>query len=114
MTERKKDRPPKYTEELVLHGIKLAQEQALEPNGDTVKRAMADEPGLASGTNAQSLDRDVRRFLAEQVAHENAKRLSAPPAGVKSAGAVLLEELGNGVMLFLSKELEGFESDAAA
>lgn len=112
MTERKNGRPPKYTEEQVLHGIKLVQEQGLEPNGDTVKRAMVDKLGVTGGINAQSLDQAVRRLLTEQVALENAKRLSALPSCARQASEVLLEELGNGVMLFLAKELEGLKSAA--
>ena len=66
MTEKRTGRPPKYTEAQVLKGIELVEQTGDSPTGDTVKKAMFSQLGVASGSNAQPLDKEVERVLEER------------------------------------------------
>lgn len=66
MTEKRTGRPPKYTEAQVLKGIELVEQTGDSPTGDTVKKAMCSQLGVASGINAQPLDKEVERVLEER------------------------------------------------
>ena len=65
MTNKKTGRPPKYSEEQMIEGIKIVQREGGFPTGDTVKKAMCDELGVPGGINAVCLDREVERIVKE-------------------------------------------------
>ncbi len=86
MTEKKTGRPPKYTEAQVLKGIEIVESNGEAPTGDSVKKAMCAQLGVAGGINAQSLEKEILRLLDER-GHERRDRLIAalPPATLAAA-----------------------------
>lgn len=80
MTNNKTGRPPKYSEEQVITGIEIVEHIGEAPTGDTVKRAMCTELGVADGINAQSLDKEVQRLLEERKRQRRDRLIAALPA----------------------------------
>ena len=93
MTEKKTGRPPKYTEAQVIEGIEIAERNGDIPSGDSVKKAMCEELGVAGGINAQSLDKEVHRLLEERVRQRRSRLIAALPSAtleaVKEVGALV-------------------------
>jgi septal ring factor EnvC (AmiA/AmiB activator) len=85
MTEKKTGRSPKYTEAQVIEGIEIAERNGDIPSGDSVKKAMCEELGVASGINAQSLDREVHRLLEERVRQRRNRLIGALPSATLEA-----------------------------
>ncbi len=86
MTEKKIGRPPKYTEAQVIEGIKIVECAGGTPSGDTVKRAMCHQLGVADGINAQSLDKEVQRLLEDRERQRRDRLIAAlPPASLGAA-----------------------------
>lgn len=79
MTNNKTGRPPKYSEEQVIKGIEIVEYIGELPTGDTVKRAMCTELGVADGINAQSLDKEVQRLLEERKRQRRDRLIAALP-----------------------------------
>lgn len=92
MTEKKTGRPPKYTEAQVLKGIELVERNGDMPTGDSVKKAMCAQLGVAGGINAQSLEKEILRLLQER-GREHRNRLIAalPPASLEAAKTISLQ-----------------------
>lgn len=112
MTEKKTGRPPKYTEAQVLKGIELVEQASGAPTGDTVKKAMCTQLGVAVGINAQSLDNEVKRLLEERERQRRERLIAALPdesrAAVKEIGAMV----ETAVLLHLGREMEGLRTIA--
>ncbi|MDF1708389.1 MAG: hypothetical protein P1U72_09860 [Paracoccaceae bacterium] len=93
MTEKKTGRPQKYTEAQVIEGIEIAERNGDIPSGDSVKKAMCEELGVAGGINAQSLDKEVHRLLEERVRQRRSRLIAALPSAtleaVKEVGALV-------------------------
>lgn len=85
MTEKKTGRPPKYTEAQVIEGIEIAERNGDIPSGDSVKKAMCEELGVAGGINAQSLDKEVHRLLEERVRQRRSRLIAALPSATLEA-----------------------------
>ena len=85
MTEKKTGRPPKYTEAQVIEGIEIAERNGDIPSGDSVKKAMCEELGVAGGINAQSLDKEVHRLLEERVRQRRNRLIAALPSATLEA-----------------------------
>lgn len=85
MTEKKTGRPPKYTEAQVIQGIEIAERNGDIPSGDSVKKAMCEELGVAGGINAQSLDKEVHRLLEERVQQRRNRLIAALPSATLEA-----------------------------
>ena len=85
MTEKKTGRPPKYTEAQVIAGIEIAERNGDIPSGDSVKKAMCEELGVAGGINAQSLDKEVHRLLEERVRQRRNRLIAALPSATLEA-----------------------------
>jgi chromosome segregation ATPase len=79
MTEKKTGRPTKYTEAQVIKGIEIVERTGGSPTGDTVKKAMCDQLGVAGGINAQSLDKEVQRLLEEHKQQRRRRLIAALP-----------------------------------
>lgn len=79
MTEKKTGRPPKYSEQQVIKGIEIVEQTGEIPTGDSVKRAMCLELGVAEGINAQSLDKEVQRLLEERERQRRDRLIAALP-----------------------------------
>lgn len=85
MTEKRTGRPPKYTEAQVLKGIELVEQTGGIPTGDTVKKAMCTQLGVAGGINAQSLDKEVERLLDEREHQRREQLIAALPTATRGA-----------------------------
>ena len=112
MTEKRTGRPPKYTEAQVLEGIEIVERGGEVPTGDTVKKAMCSQLGVAAGINAQSLDKEVERLLEEREHQRRERLIAALPdesrSAVKSIGAMV----ETAVLLHLGQEMEGLRTIA--
>lgn len=89
MTEKRTGRPPKYTEAQVLEGIDIVEHTGGVPTGDTVKKAMCSQLGVAGGINAQSLDKEVERLLEERDRQRRDRLIAALPSATQSAARVI-------------------------
>lgn len=93
MTNKRTGRPPKYTETQVIEGIEIVERNGEVPTGDTVKKAMCDDLGVAGGINAQSLDKEVQRLVEEREQQRLALLISALPSetlnAVKKIGSLV-------------------------
>lgn len=85
MTEKKNGRPTKYTEAQVIKGIQIVERSGGSPTGDTVKKAMCDQLGVAGGINAQSLDKEVHRLLEEHERQYRDQLIAALPSATLGA-----------------------------
>jgi len=85
MTEKRTGRPPKYTEAQVLEGIDIVEHTGGVPTGDTVKKAMCSQLGVAGGINAQSLDKEVERLLEERDRQRRDRLIAALPSATQGA-----------------------------
>jgi hypothetical protein len=85
MTEKKTGRPPKYTKAQVIEGIEIAERNGDIPSGDSVKKTMCEELGVAGGINAQSLDKEVHRLLEERVRQRRNRLIAALPSATLEA-----------------------------
>ncbi|WP_281967804.1 hypothetical protein [Roseovarius nanhaiticus] len=85
MIEKKTGRPPKYTEAQVIEGIEIVERSGEAPTGDTVKKAMCSQLGVAGGINAQSLEKEVERLLDERDRQRRARLISALPSATRGA-----------------------------
>ena len=85
MTEKKTGRPPKYTKAQVIEGIEIAERNGVIPSGDSVKKAMCEELGVAGGINAQSLDKEVHRLLEERIQQRRNRLFAVLPSATLEA-----------------------------
>jgi hypothetical protein len=90
MQEKKTGRPPKYTEAQVIKGIEIVERHGEQPSGDTVKKAMCDQLGVAGGINAQSLDKEVQRLCEDRERQRRSDLVAALP----SASLTAAKEIG--------------------
>ncbi|MFG6560283.1 hypothetical protein [Sulfitobacter sp. 1A15299] len=114
MTEKRTGRPPKYTEAQVLKGIELVEQTSGAPTGDTVKKAMCGQLGVAVGINAQSLDNEVKRLLEERERQRRERLIAALPDGSRAAVNEIGAAVEAAVLVHLGQELEGLRTTAAA
>lgn len=85
MTEKKTGRPAKYTEAQVIQGIEIVEKSNELPTGDTVKKAMCSQLGVAGGINAQSLGKEVERLLEDRDRQHRNQLVAALPSTTRGA-----------------------------
>lgn len=92
MIEKRTGRPPKYTEEQVLKGIEIVERNGDAPTGDSVKKVMCAQLGVAGGINAQSLEKEILRLLDERGRERRDRLIAAlPPASQEAAKKIGLQ-----------------------
>jgi len=92
MSDNRTGRPPKYTEAQVLKGIEIVERNGDTPTGDSVKKAMCAQLGVAGGINAQSLEKEILRLLDERGRERRDRLISAlPPGTLEAAKQIGLE-----------------------
>jgi hypothetical protein len=112
MSEVKMGRPAKYTEAQVLEGIQRVKEIGNIPSGETVKKIMVAELNVPGGINAQSLDGEVHRLLAEEERQRREKLVAALPASSRSAAMAIGAQLGSLVLEHMAGEYDGLRVQA--
>ncbi|MCA0940710.1 hypothetical protein LCM28_12575 [Salipiger pacificus] len=112
MAEKKTGRPPKYNEAQVMNGIELVERDGDVPTGDTVKKVMCAQMGVAAGINAQSLDKEVERLLAERDRTRRDRRIAALPGTSSDAAKKIGEMVSAAVLDHLSIEHENLRGIA--
>lgn len=63
----------------MIEGIEIAERNGDIPSGDSVKKAMCEELGVAGRINAQSLDKEVHRLLEERERQRRNRLIAALP-----------------------------------
>lgn len=112
MTEKRTDRPPKYTEAQVLAGIDIVERGGETPTGDTVKKAMCVHLDVPPGINAQSLDREVQRLLEERDRLRREQLRAALPAETRAVVAQIGNRVENAILDHLGHEHEQLRTAA--
>ncbi|NVK58092.1 MAG: hypothetical protein HWE26_21050 [Alteromonadaceae bacterium] len=112
MAEKKTGRPPQYNEAQVMNGIELVERDGDVPTGDTVKKVMCAQMGVAAGINAQSLDKEVERLLAERDRTRRDRRISALPGTSSDAAKKIGDMVSAAVLDHLSMEHENLRGIA--
>lgn len=112
MTQNKTGRPTKYTEAQVTKGIEIVERSGGIPNGDSVKKAMCRELGVAGGINAQSLDREVQRLIAEREHQRRHSLVSALPKASKIAASRIVETVEKALLDHMGEEYDLLRSAA--
>lgn len=112
MTQNKTGRPTKYTEAQVTKGIEIVERSGGIPNGDSVKKAMCSELGVAGGINAQSLDREVQRLIAEREHQRRHSLVSALPKASKIAASRIVETVEKALLDHMGEEYDLLRSAA--
>lgn len=107
MTEKKTGRPATYTEEQVLQGIGIVEENGDIPTGDAVKKAMCIHLDIPAGINAQSLDKEVQRLIEERERRENARLVAALPDTSREAAREICASVESAVLTHLGREHDG-------
>jgi HAMP domain-containing protein len=85
MTKNKNGRPPSYSEEQIIEGIEIVKRKGALPTGESVKKAMCDELGVAPGINALCLDKEVQRLVEELQRQRRNQLIGALPSESLSA-----------------------------
>lgn len=112
MAEKRTGRPPKYTEAQVMEGVELVERDGNVPTGDSVKKVMCAHLGVAGGINAQSLDKEVERLLAERDRIRRDRRIAALPNSTTEAARQIAQLVEAAVLDHLGSEHESLRAFA--
>ena len=110
MSQNKTGRPTKYTE--VIKGIEIVDLSGEIPNGDNVKKAMCSQLGVAGGINAQSLEKEVQRLIAEREHQRRHSLVSALPKTSKIAARRIGETVEKALLDHMGEEYDLLRSAA--
>ncbi|MEH6505982.1 MAG: hypothetical protein V7786_06845 [Sulfitobacter litoralis] len=112
MSQNKTGRPTKYTEAQVIKGIEIVDLSGEIPNGDNVKKAMCSQLGVAGGINAQSLEKEVQRLIAEREHQRRHSLVSALPKTSKIAARRIGETVEKALLDHMGEEYDLLRSAA--
>ena len=104
MTEKKTGRPTKYTESQVREAIKLVENAGEKPTGETVKKKLCDHFAVPPGVNAQSLDREVQRLLADIDRQRTEAPIAALPDTTRQAASDIAATMQAAMLAHLGEE----------
>lgn len=106
MTAKRTGRPSSYSEAEVLKGIEIVERQGGLPSGDSVKKAMCEELSLPGGINAQSLDREVGRLLAERETRLNESLVANLPDSSRAAADEIGGRVTRDIVTHIAREFD--------
>ncbi|WP_370286230.1 hypothetical protein [Pseudooceanicola nanhaiensis] len=96
-----------------MDGIELVERDGDVPTGDTVKKVMCAQMGVAGGINAQSLDKEVERLLDERDRTRRERRIAALPNASAEAAKKIGGVVEAAVLDHLSIEHENLRNVAS-
>lgn len=112
MTARTNGRPRHYTPDQVREAIGIVEASNAAVTAASVKRALVTDLDVSGGINAQVLEREVERLLADRKATRTTKLIEALPRSSLDVADRIATAIRTEVLGHLAAELEQLRSGA--